>query len=172
MDMAKVLLKEHSKKQTLKIVRYVGSDSKRFAKLMHLFLGSEYRVTQRAAWAVRWCSDKNPLLIKPWLKPMVMNLTKPDLPVAVKRNSMKILSDVNIPSSIGGLCVELCFKFLRSKDETIAVKVFSMSVLSSICKKHPELKTETKLVINDLMIEGSAGIQSRGKKVLKQLEKV
>lgn len=169
--MRETILKEHSKRQTLKLVNYIGNDSKRFAKLMVLFFANEYIVTQRAAWAVRISSEKHPLLIKPWVKRMVMNLKRPELHVAVKRNSLKILSDHVIPENIAGLCVDLCFRLLRSKDETIAVKVYAMSVLSTICAKHPELKAEVILVIKDLLEYGSAGVRSRGTKVLGRLTK-
>ena len=53
MNLREALLKEHSKKQMLKIVKYIGNDQQRFDELMKLFLESEYRITQRAAWPVR-----------------------------------------------------------------------------------------------------------------------
>jgi hypothetical protein len=50
MDLLKLLRAEHSKKQTDRIVDYIGADKDRFALLMKLFLQGEYRITQRAAW--------------------------------------------------------------------------------------------------------------------------
>jgi len=50
MDIKTALLEEHSKAQTLRIVKYIGTDQKRFDTLMELFYKEEYRVVQRAAW--------------------------------------------------------------------------------------------------------------------------
>ncbi len=44
-----LLLAEHSKAQTDKILAYIGNDSARFDELMQLFFHDEYRVVQRAA---------------------------------------------------------------------------------------------------------------------------
>lgn len=49
MDLLKLLREEHSKKQTDRIVNYIGDDKQRFAILMKLFFKGEYRITQRAA---------------------------------------------------------------------------------------------------------------------------
>jgi len=57
MDIREALLAEHSKRQTMKIVRYINGDPARFAELMKLFLGDTYRLSQRAAWAVNYCAD-------------------------------------------------------------------------------------------------------------------
>ena len=50
MDLRAELLEEHSKRQALRVADYIGNDPERFADLMCLFFGNEYRVTQRAAW--------------------------------------------------------------------------------------------------------------------------
>jgi hypothetical protein len=49
MDLLKLLRAEHSKKQTDRIVAYVGDDKERFAAMINLFFKGEYRITQRAA---------------------------------------------------------------------------------------------------------------------------
>ena len=52
MNLLNEILKEHSKAQILKIVKYVGSDQLRFDELIKLFLNGPYRVTQRAGWPI------------------------------------------------------------------------------------------------------------------------
>lgn len=44
------ILKEHSKTQCLKIVKWVGGSQDRFDELIHLLFQDEYIVVQRAAW--------------------------------------------------------------------------------------------------------------------------
>jgi len=64
MKLREEILKEHSKKQCLKIVKWVGDDKKRYAELMHLMLTYEYRVAQRAAYPISYCVRKHPALVQ------------------------------------------------------------------------------------------------------------
>ncbi|QSE97658.1 hypothetical protein [Fulvivirga lutea] len=168
MDIKKELLKEHSKEQAEYIAAFIGTDKNRFKDLMSLFLGDDYRTSQRAAWAVSKCHDKNPELIAPYLKHMLQNLEKAHHD-AVKRNTLRILQDIEIPESLWGKTADVCFKVMQSSAEPIAVKVFGMTVLANICQKVPELKNELRLIIEDQLPYGSAGFKSRAKKVLKDL---
>jgi hypothetical protein len=169
MDIRSALLKEHSKRQTLRVAAYAGSSSKAFAKLMNLFLGDEYRITQRASWAVTWCIKKDPSLLNPWAGRLIASLNRKNVHDAVKRNALRVLCEVMIPEACQGSAVEACFRFMKAKEEPVAVKVFAMTVLANICLQQPGLKSEVILTIEEMLPYGSAAINSRGKKVLKQL---
>ena len=71
------ILNEHSKAQCDKIVKWVGTDQKRFDELFHLFLHDEYRVTQRAAWPLSYSVSAHPDFIKKRLGELIKNLHKP-----------------------------------------------------------------------------------------------
>jgi hypothetical protein len=77
------ILAEHSKAQTMRIVRWVGHEADRLAVLMEIFLGNEYRLTQRSAWAVRYVGENAPELMTPWLPVMVAQLRRADVHDAV-----------------------------------------------------------------------------------------
>ena len=172
MNLKEEILKEHSKKQTLKIANYIGNDKKRFAELMHLFFANQYRVTQRAAWIVSNCFQKYPELLNTYLKPMIKNLEKENLHDAVKRNTLRILQFVSISKDLQGIAFQNCMNLFLLPDEAIAVKVFAMTVMANICKQEPELKNELILVIEEQMPYGSAAYKSRGTKILKLLNKL
>ena|ERR1022692_4982688 len=91
MNLEETILKEHSKKQCDKIVRYIGISQERFAELMKLFFEWKYRVTQRAAWPVSYCVRNHPQLIKPYFKKLLDNLEKKNLQDAVIRNTLRLL---------------------------------------------------------------------------------
>jgi len=169
MNLRDEILKEHSKKQTMKIVKYIGTDQKRFDELLRLFLADEYRVTQRAAWALSYCAIEHPELIQKHLKKIILNLEKP-VHVAVKRNTLRFIQFVQIPRTLQGRAAEICFRFLNDLKEPIAIRVFAMSVLANICQVHPELSNELRLSIEAQLPYGSAGVHSRAKKVLKSLK--
>jgi hypothetical protein len=163
------ILAEHSKRQTMRIVRMVGDDAKRFTVLMDVFLNEEYRITQRAAWAVSYCAEAHPKLIRPYLRRMIENLKKP-VHDAVKRNTVRVLQGIDLPTSLLGSAADVCFTFLQSVHEPAAIKANSITVLANICRKEPELKNEFRLILQQHMPFGSPAIIARAKKVLKELE--
>jgi hypothetical protein len=71
------LLAERSKAQTTRIIKWIGSDQKRFDELFHLFLNDEYRVVQRAAWPLSYCVISNPQLIRKHFAKLVKSMKKP-----------------------------------------------------------------------------------------------
>ena len=147
----------------------MNTGTPRFDELFHLFLNDEYRVVQRAAWPVSNSVIAHPAFInKHWSK-LIRNLEKPDLHNAVKRNSIRLMQDIEIPEKYHGEIMNICFKYLESPTEALAVKVFSMSVLGDLAKKYPEIKSELKLLIEDQLPHQTAGFKSRAKKILKKL---
>ena len=171
MDLQKEILKEHSKAQTLKIVRYVGNNSERFAELVDLFLKGPYRVTQRAAWPLSICVEHHPEIVKPHLKRLLKNLKQPVLHNAVKRNTIRLLQFIEVPKSLHGEVATLCFDYLQDNKEAIAVRAFSMTVLANIAKTNPDLKRELIMILEDILPYGSAGLISRARNTIKQLNK-
>lgn len=172
MDIRKQLLKEHSKQNTNLIVDYVSQSQERFDVLMHLFLTDEYRVTQRAAWVVGEMGRHHYPMLAPHLPAMVHNLRKRSLHDSIKRNTVRVLQEIEIPENLWGEVADICFGYLATNDEAVAVKCFSMTVLLNITLKVPELKDELKILIEDQMPYGSAGFKSRGKRTLKALEMI
>ena len=171
MSIKEELLKEHSKANTQKIVRSIGTDQVAFDELMELFFDDDYRVAQRAAWVVSHAVDGHPWLIKNHMHAMIQNL-KLKVHDAVKRNTLRVLQFVDISEEDMGECADLCFGFLRSGSEPIAVRAHAMTVLFNITKVYPELGDELRLAIEDLLPFGSAGIKSRGKRIIRELDKM
>ena len=99
----------------------------RFAILIGLFFKGEYRITQRAAWPLSYCVRAHTGLIQPYFKPLLDNLERKDLPVAVVRNTLRLLQDVDIPVRYHGRVMSLCFDFIQSVETSIAVKAFSLT---------------------------------------------
>jgi hypothetical protein len=159
------LLREHSKAQCLRIVKWVGNDQKRFDELFHIFLTGKYREVQHAAWPISYCVIAQPQLIKKHWSRLIKNLQKPNIHDAVKRNSIRLLQDIDIPVKYEGDIMDICFRYLASPTEAIAVKVFSMTVLGNLAKKYPEIFPELKLLIEDQLPHQSAAFKSRAKKI-------
>ena len=169
MNLKKEILSEHSKAQRDRIVAYVGKDKKRFSALVNVFLAGPYRVTQRASWPLSIVAEHHPRLFSPHLRKIVANLKKNDLHDAVKRNTIRLLQFLEIPKSLQGPVADVCFSFLQNPKEAIAVRVFSMTVLTQIAKKQPGLKKELAMMIEDQLLYAGPAFRSRARKVLLEL---
>jgi hypothetical protein len=169
MNIKEAALKEHSKAQCDKIVKYVGKDPKKFSQLVNVFLQGPYRVTQRIAWPLSYCVEENTALIHPHLPRILKYVLQPGLHDSVKRNVVRLLQFIDIPKKHQGTVANICFKFLRDTKEPVATRVFSMTVLANLIKEIPELKNELIPIIEDQLPFGSAAFVSRGRKVLKEL---
>ncbi len=169
MNIKTALLKEHSKKQCDAIVKWVGHDQKRFDELFHLFLNDEYRVVQRAGWPISYCVEKHPEFIKKHFTNLVKNLSKKGIHDAVKRNSVRLLQYVSIPEKFHGQVMDICFRYVTSPAEAVAVKAFSITVLQNLAKQYPEIINEIKLVIEERWDYETVAFKTRAKKLLKEL---
>lgn len=167
MDLRKTILKNYSRSTRDAVVSWVGKSPGRFDELIQVFLDGPYRITQRASWPLSVCVEQHPTLVAPHLKRLVSLLGKPDLPVAVKRNIVRLLQFVEIPKSLHGQVAKVCFRFLMDSKETIAVRVFSMTVLAGISRTNGDLMRELKLVVEDQLPYATAGFRSRARKLMK-----
>ncbi len=170
MNIKEALLQEHSKKQCLKIVTYIGDDKNLFGELITLMLNGEYRVAQRAAYSVSYCVQKHPALIKPWFGKMIKKMGDKQTHDAIRRNSLRILEDDDIPEKYCGLLFELSNNYLHDINEPIAVRAFSISVMFNIAKKYPDLNNEVKHNAESFVHCGIPALESRSKNILKQIK--
>lgn len=161
MNIEHELLAEHSKKQTAKVVEYVGDDAARFAELVRLFVGPVYRVSQRAAWAVSNCIERHPQLVKPHFKTLFEQLERDDSHVAVRRNVVRLLQFVEIPKRYEGRVFDVCYNLFENVAEPIAVRCFAMTVAVNIARDSPDLMAELKTVAANQPEKMSAGFRSR-----------
>jgi hypothetical protein len=168
-NLEQLLREEHTKKQTDRIVRYIGNDKQRFAVLIRLFFKGEYRITQRAAWPLSYCVRAHPELIRPYFKSLLDNLGRKDIHVSVIRNTVRLLQDVSIPRKYHGRVMNTCFEFLQSAETSIAVKAFSLTILANLAAEYPEIRGELKLIIEELWEHATPAIRSRARKILAKL---
>jgi 8-oxo-dGTP diphosphatase len=142
-----------------------------FRKLLEYSFSDDGRLAFRASWTLTKVCDKYPEIIYPHLNDLVEKLAKLDNESAL-RSFLRIisLSDIEKISDMNqGMLLDQCFSLLRSGFSAIAVKAYSMEILYKLALIYPELANELSTSIRILMEDGSAGITSRGKMVLKKL---
>ncbi len=171
MDIESELLKEHSRRTADRIASWIGGDAGRFRKLMDLFLGGEFIVTQRSAMAVGICADAHPGLVRPYIGRMLSRMEEPGVHIAVRRTVVRLLRHADIPHALLGRVATLCFAYLSARDSPVAVRVFSMDVLARIAEREPDLGRELRLIIEQQLPYGSTGYRTHASCVLKALGK-
>lgn len=169
MNILEELQKPHKLSIKNKIIRYVGSDPKRFDELVRIFLGDNYRLTQWSGWPLSDIVKEQPGLIRPYLKKVLTAIDKPGMHVAVKRNVMRLLQFIEIPKNVRGLAFDKAFGLFSDTSEPIAVRVFAMTVMKQVAMDEPELKKEVIIAIEEQLPYGSAAFINRGRKMLKEL---
>lgn len=171
MDIRQALLQDRSKEHIQRLMKYIGDDQERFDRLIALFFTADKEMIQRSSWLMSDCCMQHPFLIDKHLKKL-LDYLQPDSHVAIKRNTVRILQVCALPEDLLGEIADKCFSFLENTQESIAVRVFSMTVLERIVDQVPELAPELCFIIEaGLPYEGPAFL-SRGKKILHRLKQL
>jgi hypothetical protein len=170
MDLEKELLKRQSRVHCNFIVKYIGDDETRFADLMRLFFKGDYRLTQHAAWPISYCIRQYPILAKPYFKKFIDQLSNSEAHPAARRNIIRLLQFVEIPKKFHGKLMDICFQFISNPEEAIAVKAFSLTILSKLAEFYPEILPEIKTVIETRWEFETPAFHSRARKILKGLK--
>ena len=166
MNIREALRAEHSKRQTMAIVDHVGSDPKKFAELMSIFFEGEYRLTQRAAWPMNYCAERQPQLIYPYLPRLVAQLERDDVHDAVKRNALRLMQFVDMPSQLKAKTYSICLNLIADPMQPVAVKVFAVTVAAKIAKSSPDLLKELRLVVKETLTDSSIALHKRAREVM------
>jgi len=142
-----------------------------FIKLFQYSNSADKKLAFRASWTLTKVCDRYPELIYPYLAQIVEALNKIDNESTL-RSFLRIisLSDFDkINRRQHGILADYCFKVINSGYAAIAVKAYSMEILFRLTMIYPELANELSSSILILMEDGSAGITSRGRAILKKL---
>ncbi len=170
MDLRKEVSNANTPARCLRIANYIGNQRSLFSELIQIFLTDSWRINQRAANPLILCIKNSPDLLTPHISSLLANLKKNNLHDAIKRNTLRLLKDVEIPKPLRGKTAGICFELLIDNKTPIAIKVFAMMVLSNLAMQLPELKNELLIHIEDQMPYGSAGFVSRGRKIIRKLK--
>ncbi len=168
MDIEQLLLAEHSREQSEKIMDLVIVDPSLIGQLISYMNHKDSLLAQRAAWPVGLLGTSYSHLFQPYITQLIQCLYNPIHP-AISRNTYRVLQFMKVPEEHEGVLFDLCARDLSNPKIPVAIKVFCMTVAFNICQKHAELKPELKLLIEAGLESASAGYVSRSRKLLKKL---
>jgi hypothetical protein len=166
MNIRDALAAEHSKRQTERIVKYVGDDPVRFGELMEVFLSNQYRPVQRASWSVNCCVERHPGLVTPYFSKLIGLLERDDVHSGAHRNILRMLQFVEIPKRWAGKLYDMCTQFLDDADRPVAVRVFALTIAAKIADGEPALLNEITAIAEKHIPHTTVALRARAKKVL------
>lgn len=170
MNLKESIPERYSKQDFKEIIDWIDGSPEHFGDLMEVFFENNSRKNQYAASVMIHCVDKWDYLLTPYLEKLILNLQNQNLKDATKRNTVRVLQDVQIPENLQGILADICFQYLQKPSEAIAIKVFSMTIIHNLTKDYPELKEELQFILAEQMPFQSAGFRSRAGKILKDLQ--
>jgi 8-oxo-dGTP diphosphatase len=142
-----------------------------FVKLYGYSFSSDKHLSFRASWTLSKVCDRYPEMIYPYLSKIVDSIGGIDNE-SVLRSFLRILSLTDIEkinTRQQGILADFSFNQLNSGFSAIAVKAYSMEILYKLTLIYPDLANELSASIRVLMEDGSAGITSRGRAILRKL---
>ncbi len=164
------LEREYSAVNSKRLAVYIEKNKHKTAELMALYSGEDQELAKRASWVLQHLHNIAPQQCVPFQNLIIKSLRKTTIHDAVKRSGLRTLANQKIdPENLGELA-ELCFNFLNSMKEAVAIKVHAMEILKNIVKDVPELKEELLFSIEEQLPFQSSGFKNRANKIIKFLK--
>lgn len=154
------------------LVRYIADYPEHTDVIMTKALDDSEPENWRAAWMIDKINEKNPAVVLPYLPAMT------DFLLTTKNNSkrrhlLKLISLHDIPKKRMGILLNYCLDVFTDAAIPVAVRVHAMQILYNIAQKEPDFASELiDLIEHEIEYHGSAGIKSRGQKLLKKLRRM
>ncbi len=171
MDFRSLLLNFPSGAEKDLYIREVVGSKAHFETLVELALHDPDPVAWRASWILDGSDEQQPGLGRPYLVRIIKALPELESKGAL-RTLLRMLSRYEIPEESQGLLIDLCFKYLTSELYPVAVKAHAMQIVYNHVLLYPELKDELVAVLEDQMENNTVGFMSRGRRLIKQMEKL
>jgi len=151
------------------LVRYIADYPEHLDIIMTKVFDDRQPENWRAAWMVDKIQERHPELVFPYLQAMTdFVLTTQN--AGKKRHLLKLISLNDIQEENMAVLLNFCIEVFTNAAEPVAVRVHAMQVLFNIAQKEPDFSGELiELIEHEMEYHGSAGLASRGKKLLKKL---
>ena len=142
-----------------------------FTSLLQLALYEKDPLAWRASWVLDGSDERKPGLARKHIPQIVQALPRLESKGSL-RSLLRMLTRYDIPEDEQGLLIDLCFSYLVSEQFPVAVKAHAMLIIYNHVLLYPELKNELIAVIEDQEDNNSVGFKSRGRNLIKQMEKL
>jgi len=170
MNLLEEIADTQTKAQREMIAAWIGKDRGRFKQLMEVVFSDDRDLARKAAWPMSQCLEEHPQLASPYLPEMVRCLGDPKIHQGVRRNIARSFQVIELPEELLAGIFDTCFERLTDPDEAIAVRAYSITILTRICQREPALKDEVILAIERGLPQGTAAYRARAGMALRELK--
>ncbi len=151
------------------VILQICNNPKDLDVLVNLAFNDSRQKSWRAAYLIDQIHDKLPQLVTTYL-PAIIEQLKIEKNASKRRHWLKLISMNKVPERYLGFLFDYCIEAFTSAKEAVAVRVHAMQILFNISESEPELKPEViGLIEHEIHYHPTAGIRSRGTKLLKKL---
>lgn len=154
------------------MVRYISDYPEYLDLLMDKTKDDSKPENWRAAWMIDKINDKHPEMVQKYI-PEITSFVQITKDAGKKRHLLKLISLNDIQEENIATILNFCLEVFTDASEPVAVRVHAMQVLFNIAMKEPDFAGElTELIENEIELHGSAGLLSRGRKLLNKLHRM
>ena len=163
------LINNLSKEATVRATENLRDNKEVFQWLWEIILENRQPESWRASWIFEHIANLNKNMAFPYLSRMIQAL--PDFNHnGQKRHILKVIRLFEVPESQKIHLLNICFDFLMSKTEPVAVKMQSINILYDISLSIPEIKPELRSSIEYNLPDATSGFINSATKILKKLK--
>ncbi|MDC1021903.1 hypothetical protein OAQ85_00555 [Schleiferiaceae bacterium] len=153
-------------------IKWATENPEKLQEVMERAFNGNDTERKRASWILHHVSDRRPELFYVKEKMMIDQLEHTETQAEI-RFILRYYSKYRLPrhEEREGVLADYCFKVLMIPNDAVAPQVYSMSVLHKLTIRYPELAHELEESIRWALENGSAGMISRGNKILQDLQR-
>lgn len=147
----------------------VLNNSGMFDELFKIVIADTEPLSRRAIWSLDYCTEKNPNLLTEHHQIQLINKLQQFSHQGLIRHSLRILARYEIPESMEGETISICFDLLINPKTSIASKAWCMDILYNFSQKETAIKQELIDAIEFQQENASAGIKNKSRRMLRKL---
>ena len=147
----------------------VLNNSGMFDELFKIVIADTEPLSRRAIWSLDYCTEITPELLTESHKIQLINNLLNFSHQGLLRHSLRILARYEIPESVSGEMMSICFDLLLNPKTSIASKAWCMDILYNFSQKETAIKQELIDAIEFQQENASAGIKNKSRRMLRRL---
>ena len=157
MDFSKEISKDKGVKNAKRLAEFVADNPGEIKKLVKLFYDEDTNISMRSAWIISHVCSLNPEIVIALTPDFVKYLKSKNPNPPTIRCVLSSLQQIKIPEKYCAIVFDFCAKYVRNETLPLAVRAFSINIMGRLCKRYPELKYETELILSELKTVPQAG---------------
>lgn len=169
-NLKELLLKGNSRSYTDFVADIVNNRPELMVELWEIYLAIEEPVSRRAAWIIDTASENKPEWIGPYLPELISKLPSFNHD-GLKRHALRMVARMPFPEGTEGELMNLCFEWLITASESVAVKMYCIQILYRLSATEPDILQELYDTIEFQLADGTPGFRNIGMKMMQEIDK-